>query len=212
MPNYRETLIELQENLNILREREARYAGHAPVELLNQVADYRQAIDLTEQAIAGRLSEAAWRDALKPLLVTIRDRSERAPETCGVTLGDITGGIIGAIIAGRDITAGGDIVTGTKIEQTAHSSDIAQAAAGGHAEVNRSTFDQRGQHVETQYNAGGDIHLPQLAPPGTLVERLRAWLSHLKLRGTGGTRITDTWLIGSKLDIDTRSDDDLPDH
>lgn len=65
--NFRETLARLQHNLNILQEREAKHGGQSPLALLNQIEDHRQAITLTEKAIAGDLPEADWREVLKPL-------------------------------------------------------------------------------------------------------------------------------------------------
>jgi hypothetical protein len=133
MTDLKPTLHQLKKNLDVLREREAKWAGNAPVELLNQIEDHRQAVRLTQQTIVGDLSEAAWRGALQPLLVNIRDRTAAHPEW-GVTIGDVAGDIIGAIIAGRDISAEGDLVTGVK--QTAAGSNIAQATEGGTATVN----------------------------------------------------------------------------
>jgi tetratricopeptide (TPR) repeat protein len=71
MADFKAVLIKLQQNLNTLREREAKYGGNAPLELFNQIEDHQQAIDLTKQAIAGALSEVEWREALKPLLVSL---------------------------------------------------------------------------------------------------------------------------------------------
>jgi hypothetical protein len=133
MDHLRETLLRLRKNLNILQEREAKHANNAPLDLLNQIKDHRTAIGLTEQALAGEITEAEWREALRPLLVHIRDQSEAHPEW-GVNLGDIDGDLIGNIIVGRDISAGGDIVTGVK--QTATGQVIAQAGPGGTATVN----------------------------------------------------------------------------
>lgn len=130
----KQVLTQLHHNLAILREREAKYAGNAPVELLNQIADHQQAIALTQQALTGEITETDWREALRPLLVNIRDRSERTPDIGGVTIGDVAGDIINSVIAGRDITVSGDIVTGVK--QTATGSNIAQASYGGTATVN----------------------------------------------------------------------------
>ncbi len=110
-------LLKLHKNLNVLREREAKHAGNPPLELVNQIDDHQAAIDLTEQTIRGELGEAEWREALGPLLVDIRDRGEAEAE-CHVDIGDVDGDIIGAIIAGRDITAEGDIVTGVKLTTT----------------------------------------------------------------------------------------------
>jgi WD40 repeat protein len=49
--NLKEFLGRLQKNRNILKEREAKYATAAPLNLLNQIEDYEQAIALTKQAI-----------------------------------------------------------------------------------------------------------------------------------------------------------------
>jgi hypothetical protein len=38
MTKYQAFLLKLQQNLNTLQEREAKYAGNAPLELLNQIA------------------------------------------------------------------------------------------------------------------------------------------------------------------------------
>ena len=73
MTDPKATLAKLNKNLNILQEREAKYGGNAPLELLNQIADHRQAIDLTRQAIASELSEDKWGEALKPLLLACRN-------------------------------------------------------------------------------------------------------------------------------------------
>lgn len=45
-------LAKLYKNLNILKEREAKYATAAPLDLLNQIDDYQYAITLTEQALS----------------------------------------------------------------------------------------------------------------------------------------------------------------
>jgi len=73
MTDPKAILAELNQNLNILQEREAKYGGNAPLELLNQLEDHHRAIDLTRQAITGELSEADWHEALKPLLLACRD-------------------------------------------------------------------------------------------------------------------------------------------
>ena len=51
MRDPQETLQRFQKSLQILQEREAKYAGNAPVELLHQIEDHRRAIGLTEQRI-----------------------------------------------------------------------------------------------------------------------------------------------------------------
>ena len=49
MVDFIRILTQLNENLQILREREAKYAGSAPLDLLNQIEDHRETIVLTEQ-------------------------------------------------------------------------------------------------------------------------------------------------------------------
>jgi tetratricopeptide (TPR) repeat protein len=78
MINYNETLAKLKNNLNILQEREAKYADNAPLDLLNQIKDHQKAIILTEQAIAGDISKSKWRKAMKPLLIAIQSRNGEA--------------------------------------------------------------------------------------------------------------------------------------
>jgi hypothetical protein len=112
--NYKDIQKELHESLNILREREAKYGGNAPIDLLNQIADYKTAITLTEQVVKGTLGKSNWRQAMRPLMVTIRERGE-GNKACKVTvgqilhnvqqvkIGNVDGGIEDAAIAGRDI-------------------------------------------------------------------------------------------------------------
>lgn len=69
--DFKAFLSKLHQNLNTLREREAKYNGNAPLELLNQMEDHQQAITLTEQASAGNLSETEWEESLRPLLVAV---------------------------------------------------------------------------------------------------------------------------------------------
>ncbi|MFQ5575559.1 MAG: hypothetical protein ACE5G8_01080 [Anaerolineae bacterium] len=71
MTDYETFLAKLAENLNILRERESRHGGEAPLSLLNQIADHRRAIELTRQAMAGDLSRDDWQRALRPLLLAV---------------------------------------------------------------------------------------------------------------------------------------------
>jgi tetratricopeptide (TPR) repeat protein len=72
MTNYKDTLLQLQHNLNILREREAKYGGNAPLDLLNQISDHELAIALTQQLLAGDLIEAEWHEATRPLLLALQ--------------------------------------------------------------------------------------------------------------------------------------------
>ena len=102
MTMLKQLLQKTHHNLQILRECEAKYGGNAPLELLNQIDDHMKAIELTEQAIAGELSEAEWREAMQPLLVAIESRSA-GEASSSVTIGDIEGGIHNSIVAGRDV-------------------------------------------------------------------------------------------------------------
>ncbi len=140
MTTFQETLRQLNDNLNTLREREAKYGGNAPLELLNQMSDHQTAIALTEQAIRGDLAESVWREQIRPLLVDIRNRGE-TEAACRIEIGNVGGDLIGNIIAGRDISVGGDIVTGVK--QTATGQGIAQAGPGGTATVNVENIGQK---------------------------------------------------------------------
>ena len=102
MTDFQQTLLELTENLGILQVRQAKLGDDAPIALHHQINDHREAIALTKQAVARQLSEAEWREALRPLLVDIRARNEAHPDW-GVSIGSVKGSIIGSIIAGRDV-------------------------------------------------------------------------------------------------------------
>ena len=41
MTDFKDTLLKLNNNLQILQEREAKYAGNVPLDLLNKIDDYR---------------------------------------------------------------------------------------------------------------------------------------------------------------------------
>ena len=94
MTNLKEFLLKLSHNLNIIQEREAKHAGNAPVELLNQISDHKKAIALTGQAIAGELSETEWREALEPLLVSLAQVQvsiePQSQQIGGVNISDIS--------------------------------------------------------------------------------------------------------------------------
>ena len=80
MTDPKATLAGLNQNLNILQEREAKYAGNAPPDLLNQIEDHQKAIVLTEQTIAGDISKTEWKQALRPLLVSLETPVVILPE------------------------------------------------------------------------------------------------------------------------------------
>lgn len=60
----------LSKDLNILREREAKYGGNAPVELLNQIEDHQTAIALIETRLAGSISDEQLDEQLAPLNIS----------------------------------------------------------------------------------------------------------------------------------------------
>ena len=65
-----ELLLRLHRNLMTLQEREAKYGGQAPLELINQIEDHKQAINLTEQALNGQITVVELKAALRPLLIS----------------------------------------------------------------------------------------------------------------------------------------------
>ena len=101
MPDKKTTLRQLNENLNILRTREAKFAGQAPLALINQIKDHQKAIDLTRQVITGELDEAAWQTALKPLLLAMNEGQVVQIEAETYVSGDVQG----------DVVAGDKIIT-----------------------------------------------------------------------------------------------------
>ena len=88
MDDLKSQLVKLNKNLNTLREREAKYAGNAPLELLNQIDDHLTAIQLVEQAINGQLTREELEKELAPL---------------NIVAGDITGGGIAMGLGARVI-------------------------------------------------------------------------------------------------------------
>jgi hypothetical protein len=63
--------IMLQEELNILREREAKYGGNVPLELLGQINDYQEAIDLVEARLSEQISDETLAEQLAPLNLSL---------------------------------------------------------------------------------------------------------------------------------------------
>lgn len=57
----------LHRQLNILKEREAKYLDNAPLELLNQIQDHQTAIELVQARLAGQISAEAFEEQLAPL-------------------------------------------------------------------------------------------------------------------------------------------------
>ena len=73
MDDLKAQLAKLNRNLNTLREREAKYAGNAPLELLNQIDDHLQAITLVEQAVNGDITREELDTELAPLIIATGD-------------------------------------------------------------------------------------------------------------------------------------------
>lgn len=61
----------LRKSLHMLEQRQAKYGPDTPATLILEIEDHRTAIGLTRQLAAGDLTETAWREQLKPLLVEI---------------------------------------------------------------------------------------------------------------------------------------------
>lgn len=61
----------LQGNLNILQEREAKFGGNAPLELLNQIQDHRTAIAVVEARLRDDLSDEELERQLAPLNLSL---------------------------------------------------------------------------------------------------------------------------------------------
>ena len=85
MNKLKSRLLTLNKNLNLLREREAKYGGSAPLELVNQIADHETALELVQQAIAGQLTKKELDEQLAPLNLAL---------TGGVSVGDIEGSFV----------------------------------------------------------------------------------------------------------------------
>ncbi len=113
MTDFKDSLLKLNQNLQILQQREAKYGSNTPLDLLNQISDHKAAITLTEQALAGELTDDDWCEAMQPLLV---DMKTRTSEAATINLSDIENSVLtieGSVMA--NITAGGDVVGRDKV-------------------------------------------------------------------------------------------------
>jgi hypothetical protein len=72
----KDLLVTLNSNLNILHEREAKFGGAAPLTLLNQLDDYRQAIGLVESRLANQISDEALEEGLARLNLALAETEE----------------------------------------------------------------------------------------------------------------------------------------
>lgn len=64
----------LQRELNILSQREARYGGAAPLDLLNQIQDYVVAVQAVRACLQGELPFTDLQETLAPLLLSVKVR------------------------------------------------------------------------------------------------------------------------------------------
>ncbi|MCB0211159.1 MAG: NACHT domain-containing protein [Anaerolineae bacterium] len=95
----------LQKSLNILQQRQAKYGIDAPASLILEIDDHQTAITLTEQLAAGHLTETAWREQLKPLLVKIEEH-QATEEVTNINIGGVNfSNISNSTIAVGDIDA-----------------------------------------------------------------------------------------------------------
>jgi formylglycine-generating enzyme required for sulfatase activity len=72
MATLKQLLQRTHQNLLILKEREAKHGGNAPLELLNQISDHEAAVTLIKQALSTELTETGLKtlkEELRPMLV-----------------------------------------------------------------------------------------------------------------------------------------------
>ena len=74
MIQYKEFLVEFNNKRNALEEYKAGFTDHPPAILAAQIRDYQEAIDLTNQAIAGEITETQWNEAINPLIAELAER------------------------------------------------------------------------------------------------------------------------------------------
>jgi formylglycine-generating enzyme required for sulfatase activity len=168
MPDYKAHLTKLHHHLNILQEREAKHAGHAPLDLLNWIDDHKEAITLTEQAIAGEIDDEAWRAALKSLRVSLdRDELEAQQAKLHQTLANLA-----------DLARQGLAVTEAQAQVQQQLAAIQQQLDLIQNLPPATLFDQRQQQVTQQINIAYHAGLPQ---PATLDEAtaLAHYLRHV---------------------------------
>jgi hypothetical protein len=65
----------LHHHLNILKEREAKFGGNVPLDLINQIEDHQTALALVESRLAGEISSEELAEQLKPLVLGL-DRGD----------------------------------------------------------------------------------------------------------------------------------------
>lgn len=65
MEHLQRFLIKLNKNLNICKEREPKYGGTPPIELVNEIEEYEWAISLVKQTLIGEMNETDLLETLK---------------------------------------------------------------------------------------------------------------------------------------------------
>jgi hypothetical protein len=81
MTNPQALLEKLTQNLLILEKIQKKYGDlDAPMELLNQIEEYRKAIELSHQVIAGSISQAQWQDELQPIFYLLEEQDNKAKQ------------------------------------------------------------------------------------------------------------------------------------
>jgi hypothetical protein len=68
---FKKRFLKYQESLDLLRQREARYYGNAPMALLDQIHDYEHAIASAEKAWAGKISFQKFADETSHLRLDV---------------------------------------------------------------------------------------------------------------------------------------------
>lgn len=73
MINFESILTKLTENLNHLEIQIAKYGGSSfsPISLINQIADYKEAIKLTQAAKSGEISVDDWHKQLQDMIIDL---------------------------------------------------------------------------------------------------------------------------------------------
>jgi len=116
MDELKSRLLDLNKNLNILREREAKYGGNAPLDLLTQIEDHETAIELVQAAIAGEVTEEELEEELAPLNLAMTRGDQ-------ISVGDVEGSFVaigtGAkLIVNKALSAAEEAKAQQDLEQT----------------------------------------------------------------------------------------------
>jgi WD40 repeat protein len=126
MDELKSRLLTLNKNLNVLREREAKYGGNAPLDLLTQIEDHETAIELVQTAMAGKLTEEELEAELAPLNLALTRGDQ-------ISVGDVEGSFVaigtGAkLIVNRALSAAEEAKAQQDLEQTLLAEAVVQLA------------------------------------------------------------------------------------